>query len=292
MTLITLVNQFISGATYGLVLFMVALGLALIFGVMSIVNLAHGSLYMLGAFFGYFIWSALRDMQFSFWLSVLLAGLGVAAAGGILEYLLRPFYRRGHTDQILFTYAFMYIIADLVKMFWGGRYYTLPRPPGLEGSLTIAGIILPTYNLFIIGVSLSIAALLWFLLARTKLGKIIRAAVFDREMVGILGIRLPWLFALVFGIGAFVAGAVGLLAAPMGSIAVGMDVEIIVPVFVVCIIGGMGSFLGALIASLIIGEVYAFGILVLPQVAMAFMFLVVIVILIIRPQGLFGRPQG
>jgi branched-subunit amino acid ABC-type transport system permease component len=259
---------------------------------MSIVNLAHGSLYMLGAFFGYFIWSALRDMQFSFWLSVLLAGLAVAAAGLILEFLLRPFYRRGHTDQILFTYAFMYIIADLVKMFWGGRYYTLPRPPGLEGSLTIAGIILPTYNLFIIGVSLSIAALLWFLLARTKLGKIIRAAVFDREMVGILGIRLPWLFALVFGIGAFVAGAVGLLAAPMGSIAVGMDVEIIVPVFVVCIIGGMGSFLGALIASLIIGEVYAFGILVLPQVAMAFMFLVVIVILIIRPQGLFGKSQG
>lgn len=292
MILITFVNQFISGATYGLVLFMVALGLALIFGVMSIVNLAHGSLYMLGAFFGYFIWSALRDMQFSFWWSVLLAGLGVAAAGFILEFLLRPFYRRGHTDQILFTYAFMYIIADLVKMFWGGRYYTLPRPPGLEGSLTIAGIILPTYNLFIIGISLSIAALLWFLLARTKLGKIIRAAVFDREMVGILGIRLPWLFALVFGIGAFVAGAVGLLAAPMGSIAVGMDVEIIVPVFVVCIIGGMGSFLGALIASLIIGEVYAFGILVLPQMAMAFMFVVVIVILIIRPQGLFGRPQA
>ena len=292
MTLITFVNQFISGATYGLVLFMVALGLALIFGVMSIVNLAHGSLYMLGAFFGYFIWSALRDMQYSFWLSVLLAGLGVAAGGLILEYLLRPFYRRGHTDQILFTYAFMYIIADLVKMFWGGRYYTLPRPPGLEGSLTIAGIILPTYNLFIIGVSLSIAALLWFLLARTKLGKIIRAAVFDREMVGILGIRLPWLFALVFGIGAFVAGAVGLLAAPMGSIGVGMDVEIIVPVFVVCIIGGMGSFLGALIASLIIGEVYAFGILVLPQMAMAFMFVVVIVILIIRPEGLFGKSQG
>jgi branched-subunit amino acid ABC-type transport system permease component len=292
MTLITLINQFISGATYGLVLFMVALGLALIFGVMSIVNLAHGSLYMMGAFFGYFIWSALRDMQFSFWVSVLLAGLGVAAAGLILEFLLRPFYRRGHTDQILFTYAFMYIIGDLVKMFWGGRYYTLPRPPGLEGSLTIGGMILPTYNLFIIGVSLSIAALLWFLLARTKLGKIIRAAVFDREMVGILGIRLPWLFALVFALGAFVAGAAGLLAAPMGSIAVGMDVEIITPVFVVCIIGGMGSFLGALIASFIIGEVYSFGILVLPQVAMAFMFLVVIVILIIRPQGLFGRPQG
>lgn len=286
---ITFINQFISGATYGLVLFMVALGLALIFGVMSIVNLAHGSLYMMGAFFGYFIWSALRDMQFSFWLSVLLAGIVVACAGIFLEFLLRPFYRRGHTDQILFTYAFMYIIADLVKMFWGGRYYTLPRPSGLEGSLTIAGIMLPTYNLFIIGVSLLIGAILWFLLARTKLGKIIRAAVFDREMVGILGIRLPWLFALVFGIGAFVAGAAGLLAAPMGSIGVGMDVEIIVPVFVVCIIGGMGSFLGALIASLIIGEVYAFGILVLPQMAMAFMFLVVIVILILRPQGLFGR---
>jgi branched-chain amino acid transport system permease protein len=271
-------------------LFMVALGLALIFGVMSIVNLAHGSLYMLGAFFGYFIWSAVKDLPMSFWLSVLLAGLAVAGGGIILEFMLRPFYKRGHTDQILFTYAFIYIIGDLVKMFWGGRYYTLPRPSGLEGSLTIGGIMLPTYNLFIIGISLTFGGLLWLLLSRTKLGKIIRAAVFDREMVGIIGIRLPWLFTLVFGIGAFVAGAAGLLAAPMGSIGLGMDVEIIVPVFVVCIIGGMGSFLGALIASLIIGEVYAFGILVLPQLAMAFMFVVVIVILIIRPQGLFGRP--
>ena len=132
-------------------------------------------------------------------------------------------------------------------------------------------------------------ALLWLLLSKTKLGKIIRAAVFDREMVAMLGIPLPWLFTLVFGIGAFLAGAAGLLAAPMGSIGVGMDAEMMVPVFVVCIIGGMGSFLGALIASLIIGEVYAFGILVLPQMAMAFMFVVVVVVLIIRPQGILGK---
>lgn len=287
MTFVTFLNQFISGATYGLVLFMIALGLALIFGVMSIVNLAHPSLYMLGAFFGYFIWFSLKGYFFSFWLSVLLAGLAVACAGIILEFFLRPL--REHTEQILFTYAFMYIIADLVKMFWGGRYYTLPRPPGLGGSITAGGIILPTYNLFIIGVSLLMGALLWLLLSKTKLGKIIRAAVFDREMVAMLGIPLPWLFALVFGIGAFLAGAAGLLAAPMGSIGVGMDAEMMVPVFVVCIIGGMGSFLGALIASLIIGEVYAFGILVLPQMALAFMFVVVVVILIIRPQGILGK---
>jgi len=119
MTFVTFVNQFMSGATYGLVLFMVALGLTLIFGVMSIVNLAHVSLYMLGAFFGYFIWFALREVYLSFWLSVILAGLAVAGAGMILEFFLRPL--REHTEQILFTYAFMYIIADLVKMFWGGK---------------------------------------------------------------------------------------------------------------------------------------------------------------------------
>ena len=287
MTFVTFLNQFISGATYGLVIYMVALGLALIFGVMSIVNLAHPSLYMLGAFFGYFIWFSLKGYFFSFWLSILLVGLVVAAAGMILEFFLRPL--REHTEQILFTYAFIYIIADLIKMFWGGRYYTLPRPPGLTGSITIGEIIVPTYNLFIICISLLMGALLWLLLSKTKLGKIIRAAVFDREMVAMLGIPLPWLFTLVFGIGAFLAGAAGLLAAPMGSIGVGMDAEMMVPVFVVCIIGGMGSFLGALIASLIIGEVYAFGILVLPQMAMAFMFVVVVVVLIIRPQGLIGK---
>jgi branched-chain amino acid transport system permease protein len=287
MDFVTFINQFISGATYGLVLFMVALGLTLIFGVMSIVNLAHVSFYMLGAFFGYFIWFAMKGYAFSFWLSILLAGLGVAVIGLILEFFLRPL--REHAEQLLFTFAFVYIISDLVKMFWGGRYYTIPRPPGLDGCINLGGIMLPMYNLFIICVSLLFCAFLWLLLEKTKLGKIIRAAVFDREMVAMLGIPLPWLFALVFAIGAFVAGATGFLAAPMGNIGVGMDADIMVPVFVVCIIGGIGSFSGTLIASLLIGEVYAFGILFLPQMAMAFMFVIVVLILVIRPQGILGK---
>lgn len=289
MTFAGLLNQFLSGATFGMVLFLLALGLILIFGVLKVVNFAHGAFYMLGAFFGYFIWVQIKSLILSFWISTILAGLCVAVGGLILEYFLRPLYAREHSDQILFTYGFVLVIGDLVKMLWGGQYYSIPRPPGFEGSIQIGSILLPTYNLLIIFAGLFVGALIWLLLTKTKLGKIIRASVLDREMVGILGIRLPWLFAAVFALGVFLAGASGMLSAPLGSIASGMDAEIIVAVFAVVIVGGMGSFLGALLASLIIGEVYAFGILVLPQMALAFMFMVMVLVLIIRPEGLIGK---
>ena len=286
MTLAGVMNQFVSGLTFGMVLFLLALGLVLIFGVMRVVNFAHGSLYMLGAFLGYFVWEALRGLALSFWISVLAAGVLVATLGLVLELMLRPLYEREHSDQILFTYGCVLIIGDLVKMLWGGQYRSMPRPPGFGGRLELGGVVLPTYYLLLIGVGIATGLGLWLLLARTKLGKIIRAAVADREMVGILGIRLPRLFAAVFAIGAFLAGAAGLLAAPLGSIGTGMDVEIIVAVFAVVIVGGMGSFLGTALAALIIGEVYTFGILILPQAAQVFMFLVMVVVLIVRPQGL------
>jgi branched-chain amino acid transport system permease protein len=291
MTLSAVVNQFVSGLTFGMVLFLLALGLVLIFGVMRVVNFAHGSLYMVGAFVGYFVWEWLQGMALSFWVSVVLAGLLVAALGLIMEYLLRPLYEREHGDQILFTYGCVLIIGDLVKWLWGGQYRSVPRPPGFQGRVELGGVVLPTYYLLLIGVGVGAGVGLWLLLTRTRLGKIIRAAVADREMVAILGIRLPRLFAAVFGIGAFLAGAAGLLAAPLGSIGTGMDVEIIVAVFAVAIVGGMGSFLGAALASLIIGEVYTFGILVLPQAAQVFMFLVMVVVLVVRPQGLIGAPE-
>jgi branched-chain amino acid transport system permease protein len=291
MTLAGVVNQFVSGLTFGMVLFLLALGLVLMFGVMRVVNFAHGSLYMLGAFLGYFVWEWLRGFAVSFWVSVIVAGCLVAALGVVLEYLLRPLYEREHSDQILFTYGCVLIIGDLVKWLWGGQYRSVPRPPGFQGRVELGGIVLPTYYLLLIGIGVGAGLGLWLLLARTKLGKIIRAAVADREMVGILGIRLPRLFAGVFAIGAFLAGAAGLLAAPLGSIGTGMDVEIIVAVFAVVIVGGMGSFLGAALASLIIGEVYTFGILILPQAAQVFMFLVMVVILIVRPQGLISAPE-
>jgi len=291
MTLTGVVNQFISGVTFGMVLFLLALGLALIFGVLRVVNFAHGSLYMVGAFLGYFVWEWLKAMALGFWLSVVVAGLAVAALGLVLEYLLLPIYDREHSDQILFTYGFVLIIGDLVKMFWGGQYRSVPRPPGLAGRIELAGVVLPTYNLLLIGVGAATGIGLWLLLTQTRLGKVIRAAVADREMVAILGIRLPRLFATVFAIGAFLAGAAGMLAAPLGSIGSGMDVEIIVAVFAVVIVGGMGSFLGAALASLIIGEVYTFGILILPQAAQVFMFFVMVAVLIVRPQGLLGAVE-
>ena len=291
MTLTGVVNQFISGVTFGMVLFLLALGLALIFGVLRVVNFAHGSLYMVGAFLGHFVWEWLKAMALGFWLSVVVAGLAVAALGLVLEYLLRPIYDREHSDQILFTYGFVLIIGDLVKMFWGGQYRSVPRPPGLAGRIELAGVVLPTYNLLLIGVGAATGIGLWLLLTQTRLGKVIRAAVADREMVAILGIRLPRLFATVFAIGAFLAGAAGMLAAPLGSIGSGMDVEIIVAVFAVVIVGGMGSFLGAALASLIIGEVYTFGILILPQAAQVFMFFVMVAVLIVRPQGLLGAVE-
>jgi branched-chain amino acid transport system permease protein len=291
MTVTSIVNQFVSGLTFGMVLFMLALGLVLIFGVMRVVNFAHGSLYMLGAFLGYFVWEWLRGMAFSFWISVLAAGLLVAALGLVLELALRPLYEREHSDQILFTYGCVLIIGDLVKMLFGGQYRSVPRPPGFQGRVEFGGVVLPSYYLLLIGVGIASGLGLWLLLTRTRLGKVIRAAVMDREMVGILGIRLPRLFAGVFAIGAFLAGAAGLLAAPLGSIGTGMDVEIIVAVFAVVIVGGMGSFFGAALASLIIGEVYTFGILILPQAAQVFMFLVMVVVLIVRPQGLLAAPE-
>ncbi len=291
MTLTGVVNQFISGATFGMVLFLLALGLALIFGVLRVVNFAHGSLYMVGAFLGYFVWDWLKGVALGFWLSVIVAGLAVAVLGLVLEYMLRPIYDREHSDQILFTYGCVLIIGDLVKMLWGGQYRSVPRPPGLAGRIELGGVVLPTYNLLLIGVGAATGIGLWLLLTRTRLGKVIRAAVADREMVAILGIRLPRLFATVFGIGAFLAGAAGMLAAPLGSIGTGMDVEIIVDVFAVVIVGGMGSFLGAALASLIIGEVYTFGILILPQAAQVFMFFVMVAVLIVRPQGLLGTAE-
>ncbi len=291
MTLSGLVNQFVSGLTFGMVLLLLALGLVLIFGVMRVVNFAHGSLYMLGAFLGYFVWGWLRGVTGSFWIAVIAAGLMVAALGVVLEFMLRPLYDREHSDQILFTYGCVLIIGDLVKMLWGGQYRSLPRPPGFEGRIEFGGVVLPTYYLLLIGVGIAVGVGLWLLLSRTKLGKVIRAAVADREMVAILGIRLPRLFASVFGIGAFLAGATGLLAAPLGSIGTGMDVEIIVAVFAVVIVGGMGSLLGAALASLIIGEVYTFGILILPQAARVFMYLVMVIVLIVRPQGLVAAKR-
>jgi branched-subunit amino acid ABC-type transport system permease component len=183
------------------------------------------------------------------------------------------------------------IITDLVKWQWKGDFYSIPRPPPFAGAVSLFGFPFPSYNFFVILLGLGLVIFLWWLVYRTRLGDIIRAAAHDREMVSALGIPIPWLFTWIFVLGSFIAGLSGGVSAPFGSIGLGMDIDIIIECFAVVVIGGMGSLPGTLLGSFIVGQVYSFGIMYKPQWALGFIFMVMAVILIIRPWGIFGRPE-
>ncbi len=288
--ILLIAGQFISGLTRGMVLFLVASGLTLVFGILSVLNFAHGSFYMLGAFFCYWFWLRLMNIGMGFWLSVLLSSFVLALIGfGIEVALLRKTYKRGHIPQLLLTYALTLIASDVVRMGWGGNFFTIPRPKGLQGSITLFGISVATYSVFIIILGFCIFVFLWILIYRTKLGKIIRAAVYDREVVSFLGIPIPWLFSLVFMLGIFLAGIAGGVYAPVSTVELGMDVGMLIECFAVIILGGVGNLTGTLIAALIVGEIYSFGILLLPQLALVFIYFILVIVLLIKPHGLSGR---
>ena len=287
-----LFNQFMSGIARGALLFLVASGLSLTFGVLRVLNFAHGSLYMLGAFLSYSIWKWLLMPTLGFYIAAVLAALIMAGVGLIMEFgLLRRLYTRGWPEQLLATYAIILIITDLVKWAWGGAFLSIPRPAPFTGAVFLFDFPFPSYNFFIIFLGIGLVVFLWWLVYRTRLGDIIRAAAHDREMVSALGIPIPWLFTWIFVLGAAIAGLSGAVTAPFGSVALGMDIEIIIECFAVVVIGGMGSLPGTLLGSFIVGQVYSFGIMFLPHLALAFIFLVMAVVLIIRPWGIFGRPE-
>jgi branched-subunit amino acid ABC-type transport system permease component len=287
-----LFNQFMSGIARGALLFLVASGLSLTFGVLRVLNFAHGSLYMLGAFLAYSIWKVLLLPTIGFYLATVISGLIMAGIGLLIEfYLLRRLYSRGWPEQLLATYALILIITDVVKWFWGGEFLSIPRPRPFTGAVFFFGFPFPSYNIFIILIGLALVIFLWWLVYKTRLGDIIRAAAHDRDMVSALGIPIPWLFTWIFILGAFIAGLSGAITAPFGSVALGMDVEIIIECFAVVVIGGMGSLPGTLLGSLIVGQVYSFGIMFKPELALAFIFMVMAIVLIIRPWGFFGRPE-
>jgi branched-subunit amino acid ABC-type transport system permease component len=292
MSLDILFNQFMSGIARGALLFLVASGLSLTFGVLRVLNFAHGSLYMLGGFLCYTIWGHLLLPLFGFYIATILSALIMAASGLVIElFVLRRLYHRGWPEQLLATYALILIITDLVKWRWGGEFLSVPRPKPFTGAVFLFDFPFPAYNLFVIGLGAALAVFLWWLVYRTHLGDIIRAAAHDREMVAALGIPIPWLFTWIFVLGAFIAGLSGAVAAPFGAVALGMDIEIIVECFAVVVIGGMGSLPGTLLGSFIVGQVYSFGIMYKPELALAFIFMVMAVVLIIRPWGIFGRPE-
>lgn len=282
--------QVLSGLSRGMVLFVVASGLTLIFGTMRIANFAHGSFYMLAAFLTYSVTTWVGDRTWGFLAALCLAPLVVAGVGALIEWaLLRRIATRAHQYQLILTYAITLIVADGIKMIWGRDYRTVGRPDGLDGAIDVLDMLFPTYNAVLIVVGIVIAIALHILLTRTRFGKTIRAAVADGEMVGALGVNVQRLFTGVFALGAGLAGLGGVLAAPVGSVSLGIDTSIIIESFAVVIIGGVGSVMGALVGAVLIGILHAIGILFAPKLAIAFVFIALCAVLLIRPQGLLGR---
>ena len=286
-----LFGQFLGGLTTAMFLFLIASGLSLVFGVMRVLNFAHGSFYMIGA---YLAWQAvqwLAPLLHGFWLAALVAALGVALLGGLIErLLLRRIYGREELYQLLLTYALVLILGDAAKAIWGTQQLSVSRPPILSGGIEMLGVTLPAYNLFIMLIGVAIAVAGSLVLTRSPAGRMVRAAALDREMLGALGANVGALYTGMFVVSSFLAGLSGALVTPIQSIVPGMDVEIIVEAFIVVVIGGLGSFWGTFWGSVIYGQVLSFGILILPSFSLFSVFALMAVILIVRPWGLFGSP--
>jgi branched-chain amino acid transport system permease protein len=283
--------QSVSGLTAAMFLFLIASGLSLIFGVLRVLNFAHGTFYMLGAYCAYQFVQWLGVGGGKFWLAALGAAVAIAALGGIVERLLfRHLYGKEELYQLLFTYALVLILSDGAKMIWGTQQKSVSRPPGLTGSSMLFGATIPHYNLFILLLGPAIALTVWFVLQRTRAGRFIRAAALDRETLGALGVNVNALYTWVFVIASFLGGLGGALISPMRATTPGMDTEIIVEAFVVVVIGGLGSFWGTFLGALIYGQVLSFGILFFPRFSIFAVFALMAAVLIIRPWGLLGRP--
>src|SRR4249919_3361011 len=280
-----LVAQILNGLVYGVLLFLMAAGLSLIFGLMNVVSLAHGSFFMLGAFFGLSIFK----FTGSFWLALILAPIPVVVIGIVMEFVfMRPLYQRGHMDQVLLTFGFTFVFFDLVQTLWGRLVLRLPAPEILQGTVHIGAGVFSAYRLFLIGFGFGIALLLWLFLERSRLGAMVRAGVDNAAMAAGLGGNIPALFTGLFGAGVALAALGGVAAGPVLGLYPGMDTEILIPAFIVIVIGGMGSLRGAFIGSLLIGIADTFGKAYLPSMALFLIYLVMAIVLLVRPQGLFG----
>lgn len=287
------VIQFLNGLASASSLFLVAAGLSIIFGVSRIVNFAHGSLYMLGAYLAYTLVKLLPSGPLGFWGGIILAALAIALIGAVVEIVvLRRIYRAPELLQLLATFGLVLIVQDLVLMIWGAEDLFGPRPPGMKATVQILGHPFAQYSLILIALAPAVLAGLWLLLYRTRWGVLIRAATADREMVAALGVNQAWLFTSVFALGSLLAGLGGALQLPREPVNHAMDLAIVVEAFVVVVVGGLGSVPGAFLAAILIGELDAFGILVFPKLTLVFTFLAMALILVLRPSGLMGRVQA
>jgi branched-chain amino acid transport system permease protein len=282
-----LVTQGLNALALAGLLFLISVGLTLIFGIMRIVNFAHGALYMLGAYVGFTIATA-----GGYWAALVLAPLAIAVLGFGLELaVLRPLYRRPQGAFLLVTFGLALVIGELIRLAWGPEPRRLAAPPGLSGSVLVLGEAFPVYRLFLAALGSAVALGLWQVLERTRVGLLIRATAQNAEMVHALGVNVRWVRAGVFGLGCGLAALGGVMAAPMITAYMGMGVNVIVDAFVIVIIGGMGSFVGSVVGSLLIGVVQTFGNFYLPDFALAATYLAMIAVLVLRPRGLFGREE-
>jgi branched-subunit amino acid ABC-type transport system permease component len=281
-----LLTQSLNALSQAALLFFLGVGLTLIFGIMRIVNFAHGSFYMLGAFIGY----SLARTSGSFWLALASAPLLVGGVGALFEIvILRRLYRRDDSAFLMVTFGLALVMGEIIRLTWGPEALQVAPPPVLVGVVSLAGEPFPAYRLFLAASGAVVALAIWQFLDRTRLGLLIRATSQNAEMVHALGTDVNLVRSAVFGIGCGLAGVGGVLAAPLVTASIGMAAEMIIDAFVIVIIGGMGSFPGSLIAALIVAFVQVFGEYYLPDLALAFMYLVMLLVLVARPGGLLGK---
>jgi branched-chain amino acid transport system permease protein len=287
MDFVNFLIQLLNSVQYGLLLFMLAAGLTLIFGIMGVVNLAHGSFYMLGA---YLAWS-LAALTQSFILAILLGTLLSVVFGLILEWLLfRHFYKRDHLDQVLLTFGLIYVFEEMRSILWGDDVHGVTMPDVLSASIPLTETLsYPVYRLFMSGVCLVLALGLYLLISKTRLGMKIRAGAFNHEMTEALGVNIKLIHALVFALGVGLATIAGMVAAPVSSVYPNMGSQVLIMCFVVVVIGGIGSVKGALIAALLVGLVDTFGKVMLPQVSGMLVYVLMAIVLLYKPEGLFKK---
>ena len=276
----------VNSVTLGGLLFLLSAGFSLIFGLMRIPNLTHGSFFMLGGYFA----ASLIEWGLGFWPAAIVSGLLVAALGGLVERLVLRRLAGAELAQVLVTLGLSFMIADVCLKVWTGDPVRIDTPRGLQGVTTVGSFAFPTYRLAISLVAVGFAAALWLLMDRTRLGAMIRAGVDDPDMARVAGIRVSRLFTIVFCLGAWLAGFAGVIGGPILSVYPGLDQEMLPLALVVVILGGSGSLLGSLVGSFIVGFLYNFGQAMFPELAYVVLFLPMLIVLVVRPQGLFGRP--
>ena len=277
--------QTFNGLSFAMLLFLLAAGLSITYGLMGILNLAHGSYYLLGAYLGL---TVIKNTN-NFLLAILCSVAAVAVLGIVMQrFFLRRFYKN-QLAQVLLTFGFLFIIADVGVWIWGGNPQVLPKPSLFEGSYRFGSFVVPSYRVFVIGLGLLVALGLWLFQEKTSIGALIRAGVDDEEMTRGLGINTPFLFTVVFGVGAALAALAGVIGGPFVGVYPGADFEILVYALVVIIIGGVGSLKGAFVGSLLVGLLDNFGKALFPEFALFTMFAAMTLVLVVRPAGLFGK---